>query len=144
MTVPSPVDCIERTDHPLYPWRVKRDFFFHVKGIPVELDLKLKGKDGKTYAHLHWSHINMMEGYQFDGCTCAPDFKRALPGCCVHDALLQMLKENPEAFPESVAHKTMLEIHRSSCFSLRKLYYYAVAGWPRKLYNLTTTLIKKP
>jgi len=79
--------------------------------------------------------MTIHEGYEFDGCTLAPDFNDALPGCAVHDALLQILDVQPNLFPEQLAHNQLLHTHEEFHFSLARIYFWAVSGWPRKLYK---------
>jgi len=126
---------IIRTTHPEFPWRYERDTVHLVRGLPHEVTAEIRDKDGTLYSRIHWGHLFIYAGYQFDGCTCAVDFTRALPGCGAHDALLQMLAVYPGLFDEQIAHDALRDIHTTSSFSLAWLYHFAVSGWPRKLYK---------
>lgn len=125
------------TAHPRYKYRVAEDceFLIGLRHInPPERECVLADK-GRRLVTLTETRLVIHEGYQFDGATCALDFKRALPGCAVHDALLQMLYKYPDLFHEQVAHDAMMRVHKVHGFRLYRLYHYAVSGWPRKLYK---------
>jgi hypothetical protein len=126
---------IVHTDNIDWPWMIARDTVYRLKGFDPAFSYMMLGDDGKVYASIRFCHITLYEGYRFDGCTCAPDFCRALPGCAVHDALLQMLDMDPELFTEQLAHEQLYHTHKEHRFLLAKVYYWAVSGWPRKLYN---------
>jgi len=129
---------IIHTDNKNWPWMIARDTVYPLKGFDPAFSCMLLGDDDKVYASIRFCHITLYEGYRFDGCTCAPDFCRALPGCAVHDALLQILDCAPGLFTEQLAHEQLYHIHKEHRFPLAKLYYWFVAGWPRKLYNQIT------
>ena len=125
-----------RTSDSKYIWEVPKTFNVHPLALAhVKGRYCLTGKDGKTYLEFWDGLLVIYKGYQFDGCTMSPDCKRALRGCCVHDALYQILRSFPEVFTYANADDVMLEMHREDRFWLRKVYH-----WVLQKYN---THIKK-
>ena len=74
-------------------------------------------------------NLQILYGFTFDGCSCSPDFEKALKGCCVHGALYIIVRGGLLA--REIADKCLLFIHKQEGFSLRYVYYYAVKwfGW---------------
>ena len=128
---------LERTDHPKYRWKVVSDYSVLLNAMIGHRGLcSIVGRDGQPYVQLFNDELTLFEGYHFDGCTLAPDFNDALVGCCVHDALLQILELYPDAYDEQRAHDALHEVQSSAGFPLAWLYHWAVSSWPRQLYKL--------
>ena len=129
-----------------YKWRVagtaQRRFHAlrHHKGT-----LEIWGKDGSLYGTVIDSVCTIHIGYEFDGCTCAPDaedgsilcqlFGNALDGCCWHDLLRQMMDAHPGRLTVQMTDQAMLEVHTERGFQFRNLYYAAVKGPIGRLYS---------
>jgi len=127
-----------KTSNKKYPWRYHRGVVHHVKGLDPTIKVNLVGKYGIVYAQIHWAHLFIFKGYAYDGCTWAPDLYGAIESCGAHDALMQILDKNPDLFPEQLAHDLMLSIQRQKAFWLAPLYFWAVSGFPRKIYKFLT------
>jgi hypothetical protein len=123
-------------NHPKYNWIFAKDSKYVLRSINPSVVGVIRGKYDKIYARIIDSKLIIYKGYACDGCTLAPDFSRALEGCCVHDALYQMIEQNPGIFTEEQANQEMRYIHKHANFKLAFLYYWAVSGLPRKIYKL--------
>ena len=126
-----------KTNHSRFPWRVEATAahtLVALKGTGSK-PLTITAPNGKTYAQLEHGTLTLFPGYQFDGCTCAFDFSRALPGCAAHDALLQIRAQNPAALTDLQCSRAMREMHRRYRFKLWRLYYWAVASWLGRFYR---------
>lgn len=122
--------------HPKYNWIFIKESKYALRTIDPNLVGVVTGKYGNIYARIIDSKLIIYKGYACDGCTLAPDFHRALEGCCVHDALYQMIGQNPDIFTEEQANQEMRYIHKRRNFKLASLYYWVVSGLPRKIYKL--------
>jgi hypothetical protein len=122
--------------HPKYNWIFAKDSQYVLRTIDNKVIAVARGKYDKIYARIINSKLIIYKGYACDGCTLAPDFCRAIEGCCVHDALYQIIKQNPGIFTEEQANQEMRHIHKHKKFKLASIYYWAVSGLPRKIYKL--------
>ena len=66
-------------------------------------------------------HITIREGYSWNGCTFAPDFKSTIDASCVHDAFYQF-----HFAPRKVADKVFYDLLKQNKFMLAKIYYISV------------------
>lgn len=121
---------ISPSGHPDYPWKFTESYTVHIKSLRNHKGtLSTTGDGNKVYAILIDDELTIFPGYHFDGCTGAPDFKRAILGCGVHDALIQMLEDNQRAYKRSQADKALLQVQRKSRFALAFLYFAAVLSY---------------
>ena len=119
-----------------YNWEVVENFSIRLKSLNnCTSSVSITDSDGNVIIYLNKNIITICKGYQFDGCSCAPDFDRALVGCCVHDALIQLLESYPIIFKYQDAHDALLEVQTISKFKLRWVYYLVVSSWLGKLYR---------
>lgn len=126
-----------------YKWEVKENFSVRILSLKeCEFQGSVKGKNNNIIVDLNEDIVTICSGYQFDGCSCSPDFKKALLGCCIHDALIQFLDIHPTAFSIEDAHEAMFQIHKSSRFKLARVYYAAVSSWLGKVYIFIKNRIK--
>lgn len=121
------------TSHPRWKVGIVHSFTVRVKSLDWHTGTRnLKASDGSLVAQLVDDRLTIFAGYTCDGGTMAPDFRQAIRGYVVHDALLQILDLHPGAFDEQAAHDAMLQIHREDRYWLRKPTHYAVSKWPRQ------------
>lgn len=118
-------------------WETDTTFSVQLKSLKnCKFEGVIYDNQKKSIIKLKQDTLIIYKGYQFDGCSGSPDFSRAIRGCCVHDALIQILQSHPKAFDIEDAHKAMLETHKASEFFLAKLYYFVVSSWIGDLYRL--------
>ena len=127
-------------------WRARLDggdMFFH--GYPHirralyadNLDSYSFRIDGKEWLKADKrGNVMIRQGYSSDGCSCAPDFKRAINACVLHDALRQA-HETDEGCPWSRddADKSFKLAMDRAGFKMSGLYYWAVAGFFGRIYS---------
>jgi hypothetical protein len=118
-----------RYQHDYYNWTVQGNYKLKLKSLAGYFgpSLSIYDCDRKQWATLEaggW--LTIYDGYPFDGCTGAPDFKRALRGCCVHDVLLRIRYLYPMYLKISDADNAFDEIMLRDQFFLRSLYSGAV------------------
>lgn len=114
-----------RTTHPKYHWEVSMSFSIRVSDqLCHDGTYPVFGKYGNLVLELSGRVLTVYRGYHFDGCSLAPDYSRALKGCCVHDALLQICELYPQAMSEDAAHRLFREVLKRDKFPLYHLYYW--------------------
>lgn len=122
------------TGHPRWKLRPDRKFAVRLASLSGHRgQIAVYDGSARELACLIGDQLTIRSSYQFDGCTLAPDCPRALRGCCVHDALLQLLAQHPGAYSRQAAHDAMLEIQTRDRFLLRRVYHLAVRLWPFRI-----------
>lgn len=92
--------------------------------------------------------LTIRADYASDGCSMAPDFKAALPGCILHDALRQALELDPTGCPwtrreADLIFRDTLRAHGFSWLGTW-LYYLGVAGPFGWLYSKLAAWLRPP
>lgn len=127
-------------DLPRLRGRVKTPYYFRVekRGRLCREWLRL-APDGT---------LTIRAGYATDGCSMAPDFPKALPGCVLHDAMRQARSLDPDRCPWTRAEADHIfrdMLLRSGFHWLGSwLYYLGVAGPTGWLYSWIKTWLMPP
>lgn len=80
--------------------------------------------------------VKIDAGYAHDGCSCSPDFRKALPSCVLHDALMQCVLFDPKCpFKTKHAHLAFKSQMNKDKFWGASLYYWAVASIFGRIYR---------
>lgn len=81
--------------------------------------------------------ITINKYYAMNGCSSSPDFKKALPGCLVHDALRQAIREDSMCpFDGMTSDRIFYEVMVQFDFNFSQVYFKAVNGFLGKIYNI--------
>lgn len=129
---------LKRINHPKYNYEFTENFTIRLNSLRnCESYLAISDLEtGEPVLNLNKDVLTIYSGYRFDGCSASPDFDRAIYGCAVHDALIQILDYHPYAFDIQDAHNAMFEIHSKSQFKLKWIYYLVVSSWLGNLYHI--------
>jgi hypothetical protein len=127
---------LKRIYNSKYKWEVVENYSIKLQSLnKCTSQAYITDKGNEIIISINNNALTICGGYQFDGCTYAPDFDRALIGCGIHDALIQLLKTYPGMFELQDAHNALLEVHKKTKFRLKWLYYRAVSSWLGDIYN---------
>jgi hypothetical protein len=114
---------ISPSGHPKYKWKFNR-----VEEIILPPDFYTGDPIIEEFFKLEVSKLTINLDYFFDGCTGAPDFSKALRGCGIHDALIQIYLEYG-VLDIGEINKVMGMIHREDKFIFWRIYYWGVKLW---------------
>ena len=104
---------LKRIYNSKYKWEVVENYSIKLQSLnKCTSQAYITDKGNEIIISINNNALTICGGYQFDGCTYAPDFDRALIGCGIHDALIQLLKTYPGMFELQDAHNALLEVHK--------------------------------